>query len=164
MRVITNNTPLRYLVFLGYETILRDLFTHLLVPPAVVNELQHAKTPARVRTWMASLPPWLEIRRPVLSPDAVLMHMGAGERETLLLAQELHADLVLIDERDAHEEATRCGFATFGTLRILEMAAERGLLALPTALAHLATTTFYMDDALVQDLLARDAARRRQDP
>jgi len=29
-------------------------------------------------------------------------------------------------------------------------------------LAHLAATTFYMDEALVQDLLARDATRRRQ--
>ena len=162
MRVITNNTPLRYLVFLGYETILRDLFTSLLVPPAVVHELQHPKTPARVRTWIASPPPWLEIRAPILSPDAVLRQLGAGERETLLLAQELHADLVLIDERDAHAEATRRGFATFGTLRILELAAQRDLLALPIALAHLATTTFYMDEALVQDLLARDAARQRQ--
>jgi predicted nucleic acid-binding protein len=80
------------------------------------------------------------------------------------LAQELHADLVLIDERNAHAEATRRGFATFGTLRILELAAERGLLDLPTALAHLATTTFYMDAAMVQDLLARDAARKRQGP
>jgi predicted nucleic acid-binding protein len=164
MRVVTNSTPLRYLVFLGYETILRDLFTHLLVPPAVLNELQHAKTPARVRTWMASPPPWLEIRRPVLRPDVALGHLGAGERETLLLAQELPADLVLIDERDAHTEATRRGFATFGTLRILELAAERGLLDLPTALAHLAATTFYMDAALVQDLLARDAARKGQGP
>lgn len=57
MRIITNNTPLRYLVFLGYETILPDLFTHLIVPPAVVKGLQHAKTPARVRIWMASPPP-----------------------------------------------------------------------------------------------------------
>jgi len=82
----------------------------------------------------------------------------------LLLAQELPADLVLIDERDAHAEATRRGFATFGTLRILELAAQRGLLDLPTALAQLAATTFYMDDALVQDLLARHAAHRRQAP
>jgi len=88
------------------------------------------------------------------------MHRGASERATLLLAQELHADLGLIDERDAHDEATQRGFATFGTLRILEMAAQRGLLDLPTALVHLAATTFYMDDALVQDLLAHDAARR----
>jgi predicted nucleic acid-binding protein len=109
-------------------------------------------------------PPWLEIRHSVLSLDAVLMHLGAGERETLLLAQELHADPVLIDERDAHEEATWRDFATFGTLRTLEMAAQRDLLDLPTALANLIATIFYMDDGLVQDLLTRDAARRRQAP
>jgi predicted nucleic acid-binding protein len=91
-----------------------------------------------------------------------LLQLGTGERETLLLAQELHADLVLIDERDAHNEAERRGFATFGTLHILEMAAQQGLLDLPTALAQLATTTFYMDELLMQDILARDAARRRQ--
>lgn len=57
MQVMTNNTPLRYyLVFLQYETILRELFTHLLVPQAVVEELQQPKTPARVRTWMAAAP------------------------------------------------------------------------------------------------------------
>src|SRR6266487_1237421 len=72
------STPLRYLVFLGYETILRDLFTHLLVPPAVVQELQHAKTPARVRTWMASPPAWVEIRQPVSHPDAALQPTFKG--------------------------------------------------------------------------------------
>lgn len=162
MLVITNNTPLRYLVFLGYETILRELFTHVLVPPAVVQELQHAKTPARVRTWMAAPPVWMEIRQPVSHPDTALQALGAGEREVLLLAQELHADLVLLDDRDAYAAATRRGIATFGTLRILEMAAQRHLLDLPTALAALAATTFYIDETLMQDLLARDAARKRQ--
>jgi predicted nucleic acid-binding protein len=113
---------------------------------------------------MASPPSWVEIRRPMLSPDDVLSQLGAGERETLLLAQELRADLVLIDERDAHDEAVRRGFATFGTLRILEIAAQRSLLDLRTALENLAATTFYMDEALVRDLLARDAARKRQGP
>jgi hypothetical protein len=61
-------------------------------------------------------------------------------------------------------EATQRGFATFGTLRVLELAVQRDLLDLRTALAHLAATIFYMDKALVQDPLARDAARRRQDP
>ena len=156
MHVITNNTPLRYLVFLAYENILRELFTHLLVPPAVVQELQHAKTPARVRTWMASLPAWVEVRQPVSHPDAALQRLGAGERETLLLAQELQTALVLLDDRDAHAEATRRGIATFGTLRILEMAAQRHLLDLPTALTALAATTFYVDETLMRDLLARE--------
>lgn len=162
MLVVTNNTPLRYLIFLAYETILRELFTHLLVPPAVVQELQHAKTPARVRTWMAAPPAWLEVRQPLGPPDAALQALGAGEREALLLAQELQVDLVLLDDRDAHAEATRRGIASIGTLRILEMAAQRHLLDLPTALTALAATTFYVDETLMQDLLARDAARKRQ--
>ncbi len=162
MQVITNNTPLRYLVFLQYETILRELFTHLLVPQAVVEELQQPKTPARVRTWMAAPPAWVEICQPVSQPDAVLQRLGAGERATLLLAQELQADLVLLDDREAHAEATRRGLTTIGTLRILEMAAQRHFLDLPTALTALAATTFYLDALLVRDLLARDAARKRQ--
>ena len=48
--------------------------------------------------------------------------------------------------------------------RILEMAAQRDLLDFPTTLAHRSATTFYMDDALAQDLLTRDAAHRRQAP
>lgn len=162
MQVITNNTPLRYLIFLGYETILQALFTHLLVPQAVAHELQQPKTPVRVRTWMASPPAWVEVRHPVSRPDAALLRLGAGERETLLLAQELQADLVLLDDREAHAEATRRSLTAFGTLRILEMAAQRHLLDLPTALTALAATTFYLDDVLVRDLLARDAARKRQ--
>lgn len=162
MQVITNNTPLRYLIFLGYETTLQTLFTRLLVPQAVVRELQQPKTPARVRDWMAAPPAWLEVRQPVSRPDAALQRLGAGERETLLLAQELQADVVLLDDREAHAEAARRGIATFGTLRILEMAAQRHLLDLPTALTALAATTFYVDEALVRDLLARDAARKRQ--
>ena len=69
---------------------------------------------------------------------------------------------MLIDERDAHNEAVRRGLATFGTLRILEMAAQRDFLDLQTAIAQLAHTTFYMDDDLVQEIRARDAARKRQ--
>ena len=57
MLVVTDNTPLRYLVFLAYENILPVLFTRLIVPQAVVHELQRPKTPDRVRAWMAAPPP-----------------------------------------------------------------------------------------------------------
>jgi predicted nucleic acid-binding protein len=111
---------------------------------------------------MAAPPSWLEVRQPVSRPDAALQRLGAGERDTLLLAQELQADLVLLDDREAHAEAARRGVPTFGTLRLLEMAAQRHLLDLPTALTALAATSFYVEESLVRDLLARDAARKRQ--
>jgi predicted nucleic acid-binding protein len=111
---------------------------------------------------MASPPPWIDIRQPSLPPDTALLQLGGGERETILLAHELHADLLLIDERDGRREAAQRSFAVVGTLRVLEMAAERGLLDLPTALTHLGETTFYKPENVVQDMLARDAARKHQ--
>ena len=111
---------------------------------------------------MTAPPAWLEIRQPVRPLDAALQALGAGEREALLLAQELQADFVLLDDRDAHAEATRRGIATIETLRVLEMVAQRRLLDLPTALTALEATTFYVDATLMRDLLARDAARKRQ--
>ena len=57
MRVIADNTPLRYLILLGYVDILPALYHRVIVPAAVVTELQHPKTPAAVRAWMAHPPP-----------------------------------------------------------------------------------------------------------
>jgi hypothetical protein len=43
----------------------------------------------------------------------------------------------------------------------LERAAERGLLDLPSALTRLRATNFFVDDALIQEALTRDATRKR---
>jgi predicted nucleic acid-binding protein len=89
------------------------------------------------------------------------MRLGAGEREALSLAQELHADLVLLDDLEAREEAERYALAVMGTLRVLELASERGLLDFSAAITKLEATSFHMPAHLVQDMLARDAARKR---
>jgi predicted nucleic acid-binding protein len=87
--------------------------------------------------------------------------LDAGEREAILLAQELHADLVLVDEQEARQEAARRALTAMGTLRVLELAAERGLVDLPTVLTQLHAARFYMTPEMRQELLARDAARKR---
>jgi hypothetical protein len=48
------------------------------------------------------------------------------------------------------------------TLRILEMAAERGLLDLPTIITRLQAIGFYTPADVVEEMLARDAERKRQ--
>jgi hypothetical protein len=48
-----------------------------------------------------------------------------------------------------------------GTLGILERAALRALIDLPTAIAQLQATTFYGPPDIIATMLARDAARRR---
>ncbi|SRR5712691_3294670 len=162
MLVVADTSPINYLVLLEHTALLPALYTRILLPPAVVTELQDPEAPEEVRVWVADLPAWCEVRQPVpLGETETLAHLGAGEREAILLAQELQADFLLIDEEDGRQAARSRALTVTGTLGVLERAAERGLLDLPSTLSQLLTTTFRVRDELIQGMLARDAARKR---
>ena len=165
MLIVADTSPINYLILLDQDTLLPRLYDQVVVPPAVHGELQHPQDAAsRARVGGAS-PRGLKcgsrssvLRRP--SP-----YVGAGEREAIALAQELHVPLLLMDDPAGREEATRRALRTTGTLGVLEQAAIDGLLDLPTVLTQLlTTTTFRARAALIQDLLARDAARKANPP
>ena len=54
------------------------------------------------------------------------------------------------------------GLFVTGTLGVLEIAAERGLIDLVRAVAGLRQTTFRVSDQVLDGVLQRDADRRRQ--
>jgi predicted nucleic acid-binding protein len=87
--------------------------------------------------------------------------LEAGEREAIALTQELQAPLLLIDDADGRAEAERRGLTATGTLSTLEAAAIHGLIDLPEALTRPQATTFRARPELFEDLLGRDAARKR---
>src|SRR5215467_875512 len=101
MLVVADTSPINYLVLLEHIAVLPALYTRVLLPPSVVTELQDLEAPAEVRAWAGNLPAWCEVRRPApLGEVETLAHLGAGEREAILLAQEVRADFLLIDEED----------------------------------------------------------------
>ena len=61
-------------------------------------------------------------------PDAELADLDLGEREAIQLAEEQHADLLLIDERKGRQRARQRGLKTTGTLGVLLSAGELGLI------------------------------------
>lgn len=158
MIVVSDTSPLNYLVLIGHVDVLPPLFDRVVTPPAVVAELLHPGAPAPVRAWATSLPEWLEVVSPA-STDRTL-GLGAGETEAIAVAQELAAPLLLVDERKASVVAVRLGIQAVGTLNVLALAAERGLLDLSSAIAALRGTTFREPTSLVEELLRRDAERR----
>jgi predicted nucleic acid-binding protein len=62
---------------------------------------------------------------------------------------------------EAREEVERHALAVMGTLRVLELASERGLLDFSAVIMKLEATSFHMPAQLVQHMLARDATRKR---
>jgi predicted nucleic acid-binding protein len=66
----------------------------------------------------------------------------------------------MTDDRDAYQAAVARGMAVTRTLRVLEIAAERGLVDFPTIVARLRAAGFYMPEDVVDEMLARDAARK----
>ena len=75
--------------------------------------------------------------------DTIPTTLGSGEREVLALAEELRADLVLVDDQAARLEARRRHLRVTGTLGILRSAAELGMIDVPSVLKNLRATNFY---------------------
>lgn len=161
--VISDTSPLRYLVLIGQADLLPALYTEVLIPEAVADELNQPATPDSVRRWIAHRPCWLQVVPLTVRPASVsLPDLDAGEHDAILLALDLKADLVLMDEREGVEEARRLGLTVTGTLGVLDRAAERGLIELAGAIARLRQTNFRVDPGLLDRLLAADARRREK--
>ena len=112
MIVIADTTPINYLVLIGEQELLHALFGQVIIPEAVLRELQATATPPEVQQWLASAPPWLETRKSTSAPDNALSHLDEGEREAIQLAEELGADLLLIDEKAARKAAAKRAIPT----------------------------------------------------
>jgi predicted nucleic acid-binding protein len=139
------------------------LYGRVLVPKSVADELNQPRKPETVRLWISQPPDWLEIVPLSQQSDPqALPHLDVGERDAILLALEIKADLVLMDERESVEEATRLGLTVTGTLGVLDRAAEKGWLDLPDVLSRLRATNFRVSPTLLDRLLAVDARRKGQ--
>ena len=153
MIIVSDTSPLNYLILIDSQDVLPTLFGQIIIPQAVLNELQHAKTPEKIKDWIAAKPIWLEVRNVRVSPINKLENLDYGEREAIFLAEELRADAILIDEKDGRREAAKLGFITIGTLSVLDRAAEKGLISFAEAIDRLRKTPFREPKQIVEALL-----------
>lgn len=166
MKAVSNTTPLRYLIAIEQEHLFGKLFEKVFIPVAVHDELTDAKTPENVRRRVASLPAWLEVRtvdetRAVTFPVA----LHRGERQAILLAEALQADVLLIDEQIGRTIALSRNIPLSGTLGVLERADTMGLAKdFPQVLKRLKSSGFFITDALEEQLLDRHRARLGRPP
>ena len=128
MRLVVADTgPINYLILIGCVDLLPSLFETVLLPIAVAAEMKAADAPAKVQEWIAKLPSWVEIRNDPPVFDPILESLDADEKAAIALASILRADLLLMDEQDGVKIARKKGLRVTGTLGVLDIVADRGL-------------------------------------
>lgn len=129
MKVVSNSSPLIGLARINQLQVLQRLYSKLYLPTAVWNEVvvQGAGQPGAAAVQQADWIRQTSVRNiPLLV--SLSQELGAGESEAIVLAQELPADLLIVDERHAREKARRLGIRVTGVLGVLMEAKSHGLL------------------------------------
>jgi len=156
--VVSDTSPPRYLIELDVVEFLPRLFTEIFVPPAVINELSGARTPDKVREWVAEPPAWLKIVAPQHAPNN--LGLDLGETQAIWLGEEYGIKSILIDERKGVRVARERGFRVAGTLALIERFSAQGWVDFENVIEHLRLTTFRFDERLI--VAIRERLRARQ--
>lgn len=156
---VANASPLIALAKIKRFSLLKLLFREIVVPDAVWEEVVVRGTgkPGAELSVAAQQEGWLR-RQSVTDTLAVTVlrgTVGSGEAEAIVLARELNATWVLLDDDLARAHAHRIGLKTKGTAGILLAAYRAGFLDdLKAGLDELRTQGFRLSDRIYNAVLA----------
>ncbi len=130
MIVASDTSPLTSLAAIGHFELLRTLYTEIHIAEGVWQELNHGgkRHPGSHEVEKA---PWVhrhEVKNQILV-TVLRRDLDRGESETLALAVEHKADLILLDEKEGRHAAIRLGLRPLGTLGVLLQAKHCGAIA-----------------------------------
>jgi uncharacterized protein len=124
---VVNTSPLVFLGNLRRLELLRQEGQEVYIPRAVAREVAE-KPDAAAQAVQAASETWMRVRdvagRTAVSFVQAALHRG--EAEAIVLATELQAAWLVMDDQDARRFANRCGLRTVGTLGILLAAKQNG--------------------------------------
>lgn len=152
--IVADTGPIIAFARIGRLGLLRDVAGVLTIPDAVYEELV-GRGHGRPGAAEVAEGTWIH-RRTVIDTAAVarlprILH--AGEREAMILATELNAQL-LIDEEHGREMAIARGLDVLGSLRILGEAKRCGLItAVRPIIEELLAAGYWIDERVIHIFL-----------
>ena len=152
--VVSDTGPLIALAQIDQFDLLRRIFVKIIIPSAVRAEIQDEISVAALTAadWIVVQP-----TQDTLAAQLLREELDAGESAAIILAKELDADLVLIDERAATRKARSLGLRVIGTLGVLLLGKRaEHLSTLKPLLDNLRERDFRMSASLYDQVL-RDA-------
>lgn len=148
--IVADTGPIIAFARIGRLDILRHVAGELFIPAAVYTELTSGGI-ERPGASEAERGEWIH-RRAVQDQIMVAQlprFLHRGEREAIVLAQELQAPL-LIDERRGRTIATAQGLPIWGSLRVLAEAKRRGFVRqVGPIVAGLVATGYWIEEDLL---------------
>lgn len=174
MTVVTNSGPLIALGKLGLLDVLFHLYGSVRIPTAVYIEVgvrgSERNYPDALLTRIAVQRGQLRVSR-VNDADVPLditsLPLNTGEKQAIYLALRDTADLVLLDDLKAREEAQALGLTIKGTLGVLVQAQQQGALPLDETQAIIETirdrNDIWIAPGLCQRVLDKLETRRTEE-
>lgn len=154
--VIANTSPLLYLHQVGHLDLLRVLYRSIVVPPAVLGELEAGGRVGIAVPDLAGLS-WVEVRAVqsrILIP--AIVDLGPGEAEAIALGLEHPGSLLILDDQLARRVAALNRLTFTGILGVLLKAKQSGCLeAVGPVLERLRASGLWLSDQVVASALRR---------
>ena len=128
--VIADSSCLIALSKIGELGLLERLFSHIFIPQAVYQEvvIRGEGRPGSKEVLSAN---WIKVHNisDRLAVDALRLQLGIGESEAIVLAVEVKADFIILDDWRARQAAIELKLPVVGTVAILTKATEKGYLS-----------------------------------
>jgi uncharacterized protein len=153
-KVVSNSTPLIALARIGRFGILQELFGELMIPTAVYTEIAtHGKK--RAGSDELQNAHWIQCY-PVSNRALVTflkISLDDGEAEAIALAQEMEADLILMDDQAGRYVAESVGIKLTGTVGLLSRYYRGQPLKFKEALDELLANGFRLNRTVYENIL-----------
>jgi len=143
---VSNSSPIIALDRIGRLDLLHTLFESVNVPSAVLAETKDRTT----------LPDWIIPRTLSESIGSQMLQasLGSGESETIALAIQMKAGLLLLDDRPARDIALAIGLPVAGTLSVLVRAKRLGIISVVgPEVDSLVKQGFRLSDTVLESIL-----------
>jgi uncharacterized protein len=155
LNVVCDASTLIALARIGQLDILGRVGARVMIPRVVYDEVV-VKGVGKPGADEIRDAPWIETHevadRDVVARFRAVLH--AGESEAIALAQEIEADVIILDDEQARNTASAEGLRVVGLLAFLILAKERGIIShVKPLLDALRRQGFFIGDDLYQHIL-----------
>jgi len=150
---VSDAGPVIHLSWIDHLSLLDRLYGEVLLPDAVHDEVLAAppETPG-VEAIQEALN-----RGRLRAVPLALTALGAGEREAILLAEQVGADLLITDDAVARRTASARGVRSTGTLGVLKDARMHGFVpAVVPLILELRRRGQWFSEELIQEVLREE--------